>query len=344
MIPVKLLLVDDDTVLTRVLDQALTRGGMKVHVAKSGGEAMTRVRAEEYDAVVIDWVLPEVDGITLIRSIRATTEMVPFLVMTSALSIPDARARARLRGGHVPRQAGGRQRAAPHPRCRRQRAEEAERERDQLVSGLAWRESPPDAADCRDRDGAGGPRARGEVPVPEGRALGGPSGGGRRAPSGADDRSGGLGPVGDHDGGRSHGGPGAHRRRDAPGPPRGGDQHRDGGDEVALRTAGLCADRGATEKTGARGSHLVRESARRRPHPLREGAGNAAHRRARGADQRKRGGQRRAPRGGHGPRPGRVERRRRAHPTRRHAAHGDGGRTAAELWSQGADRSVAPQR
>lgn len=66
----KVLVVDDDPHLREVVRYALTRGGFTVTEASSGAEALRLYRASAPDLVVLDVVMPELDGIETCRELR----------------------------------------------------------------------------------------------------------------------------------------------------------------------------------------------------------------------------------------------------------------------------------
>ena len=66
----KVLVVDDDPHLREVVRYALTRGGFTVTEASSGVEALRLYRAGAPDLVVLDVVMPELDGIETCRELR----------------------------------------------------------------------------------------------------------------------------------------------------------------------------------------------------------------------------------------------------------------------------------
>ena len=61
----KLLVVDDDLRSARVIAELLRRSGYVVEVAGGGTEALERVRAEPPDLMVLDYEMPEIDGLTV---------------------------------------------------------------------------------------------------------------------------------------------------------------------------------------------------------------------------------------------------------------------------------------
>src|SRR5262245_42103906 len=78
------LVVEDDAISRRLLQSYLERWGYEVETAGHGGEAWILFQAGEYGIVVTDWMMPELDGVELIRRIRADER--PGYVFTSRLT------------------------------------------------------------------------------------------------------------------------------------------------------------------------------------------------------------------------------------------------------------------
>ena len=69
----KILVVDDDKIALRVIEKTLKRLGHSVILADSGESAWEKIQVEPIRFVVTDWDMPRMDGIQLIKKIRATT-------------------------------------------------------------------------------------------------------------------------------------------------------------------------------------------------------------------------------------------------------------------------------
>ncbi len=78
----RILLVDDDRELTELLRDYLTPLGYEVHAAHSGTEGVERATSEEWHAVVLDVMMPGMDGFAVLKAIRKTST-VPVLMLTS---------------------------------------------------------------------------------------------------------------------------------------------------------------------------------------------------------------------------------------------------------------------
>jgi two-component system OmpR family response regulator len=79
----RVLVIEDELALAAQLKEALAAGGYAVDGACDGRRADFAVRTEEYDAVLLDLGLPQVDGLTLLRGWRSAGLGVPVLVLTA---------------------------------------------------------------------------------------------------------------------------------------------------------------------------------------------------------------------------------------------------------------------
>lgn len=80
---VRLLLVEDDARLSEVLGEALRRNGWTVDAVGSCADTYAALRGAAYSAMVLDLGLPDGDGITLLRALRAVGDKLPILIMTA---------------------------------------------------------------------------------------------------------------------------------------------------------------------------------------------------------------------------------------------------------------------
>jgi DNA-binding response OmpR family regulator len=77
------LLVDDEESVQKVLTYPLEREGYRVVQARDGEEALALYRAEPVDLVVLDLMLPRVDGLAVCRSLREARSTVPIIMLTA---------------------------------------------------------------------------------------------------------------------------------------------------------------------------------------------------------------------------------------------------------------------
>lgn len=65
-----ILLVEDDPFLVEIYTTKLKKAGFKVKVAESGGAALSSLKSEKPDLLILDIVLPEIEGWEILRSIK----------------------------------------------------------------------------------------------------------------------------------------------------------------------------------------------------------------------------------------------------------------------------------
>jgi two-component system OmpR family response regulator len=87
---VKLLVVEDDPTLADFIAKGLRQAGFVVDLCVDGKDALFRVMTESYDLMIMDRMLPQVDGLTIIRTLRASANQTPVLIL-SALDDVDQR-------------------------------------------------------------------------------------------------------------------------------------------------------------------------------------------------------------------------------------------------------------
>jgi DNA-binding response OmpR family regulator len=83
------LVVEDDPRIARVVEQALVEAGHRVDVAYDGLDALTRAEPGVYDLIVLDLMLPELDGITVARELRRERVRTPILMLTARDAVAD---------------------------------------------------------------------------------------------------------------------------------------------------------------------------------------------------------------------------------------------------------------
>jgi two-component system, OmpR family, response regulator MprA len=83
------LVVDDDFAVRESLDRALRANGFDVGLAGDGLEAFARIDAEPFDAVVLDVLMPGLDGLAVCRNLRRDGHRVPILMLTAREAVAD---------------------------------------------------------------------------------------------------------------------------------------------------------------------------------------------------------------------------------------------------------------
>jgi len=79
---VKILIVDDDTAFCRFLHNILSRSQNSVHIARSGEEALESLDEVKPDLVILDLVLPDINGLEVLSRIRQRPQKIPVIMLT----------------------------------------------------------------------------------------------------------------------------------------------------------------------------------------------------------------------------------------------------------------------
>ena len=87
----KIIVAEDDLDNARLLESILKKNAHTVEVVGDGKEALKRLRGERFDALLTDWMMPEMDGVTLIQRVWAEVETAPFILMVTAVGDDDSR-------------------------------------------------------------------------------------------------------------------------------------------------------------------------------------------------------------------------------------------------------------
>ena len=85
----RLLLAEDEQALSKALKTILERNNYSVDAAYDGEEALEYLEADHYDAVILDIMMPKVDGITVLREIRKKGNAIPVLLLTAKSEVDD---------------------------------------------------------------------------------------------------------------------------------------------------------------------------------------------------------------------------------------------------------------
>jgi two-component system OmpR family response regulator len=85
----RLLVVEDDAKLARALERGLQREGYAVDLADTGDDALSQATTNDYDAVVLDVMLPGIDGFAVCKEMRSSERWAPVLMLTARDQISD---------------------------------------------------------------------------------------------------------------------------------------------------------------------------------------------------------------------------------------------------------------
>ena len=86
---VRILVVEDELKMAGLLRRGLVEEGHAVDIARTGDDALWMAQAAEYDAVVLDLMLPGVDGIEVCRRLREDGVWAPVLMLTARDAVED---------------------------------------------------------------------------------------------------------------------------------------------------------------------------------------------------------------------------------------------------------------
>ena len=98
----RILVVDDDELIQIALNELLTPEGYEVHTVSGGAEALKRLERYDYDLLMLDIIMPEMDGLELCRKVREreTYRETP-VVFLSAKSRDEDRAKGTEAGANL---------------------------------------------------------------------------------------------------------------------------------------------------------------------------------------------------------------------------------------------------
>lgn len=85
----RLLLAEDEKALSNVLVTILKHNNYSVDAVYNGQEALDYLDTEMYDALILDIMMPKVDGLTVLKTIRANGNKIPVLLLTAKSEIDD---------------------------------------------------------------------------------------------------------------------------------------------------------------------------------------------------------------------------------------------------------------
>lgn len=82
MQPARILVVEDDAEINQLVTKYLSKEGFKTHAALNGKDALTQMAGHEYQLVILDLMLPKVDGLEVLRKIREKHTL-PVIVLSA---------------------------------------------------------------------------------------------------------------------------------------------------------------------------------------------------------------------------------------------------------------------
>ncbi|MCP1102019.1 two-component system response regulator ArlR [Aequitasia blattaphilus] len=85
----RLLLAEDEKALSKVLVAILERNNYSVDPVYDGQAALEYLKADNYDGVILDIMMPKIDGLTVLKTIRESGNLIPVLLLTAKSEIDD---------------------------------------------------------------------------------------------------------------------------------------------------------------------------------------------------------------------------------------------------------------
>ena len=86
---IRILIVEDEAYLARMIARVLGEEGYAAETAETGSSGLTRGLSEQFDLLIVDWMLPDLDGIQVVRGLRSAEVNVPILMLTARTQIED---------------------------------------------------------------------------------------------------------------------------------------------------------------------------------------------------------------------------------------------------------------
>jgi two-component system, OmpR family, manganese sensing response regulator len=85
----RILLVDDETELTKPLGHILSCEGYEVDMADNGEKGLNLALKQNYDLLILDWILPYYSGLEICRRLRSQGKTIPVLFLTAKDTVDD---------------------------------------------------------------------------------------------------------------------------------------------------------------------------------------------------------------------------------------------------------------
>lgn len=82
---IKVLIIDDDAMIKTLLQNALANKGFEVFCASGGSEGLDIVKNRNIDIILLDWMMPQMDGIEVLEELKRSsdTNQIPVFMLTS---------------------------------------------------------------------------------------------------------------------------------------------------------------------------------------------------------------------------------------------------------------------
>ena len=84
----KILLIEDDKKIVSILEKGLKEDNFKIDIALNGEDGEYLAKINNYDIIILDWMLPDIDGVEVLKNIRKTLST-PILMLTAKDKLQD---------------------------------------------------------------------------------------------------------------------------------------------------------------------------------------------------------------------------------------------------------------
>lgn len=85
----RILLAEDEKELSNALVTILQRSGFSVDAVYNGADALDYLEADNYDGVILDIMMPKVDGLSVLKKLREKKNLIPVLMLTAKSEVDD---------------------------------------------------------------------------------------------------------------------------------------------------------------------------------------------------------------------------------------------------------------
>lgn len=85
----QILVIEDEDRMAALLEQGLAEEGHHVYVAQNGEQGLAAAQSSRFDAIVLDIMLPQLDGLTVVRRLRDAGNQTPVLILTARDKMTD---------------------------------------------------------------------------------------------------------------------------------------------------------------------------------------------------------------------------------------------------------------
>lgn len=89
MVAIRILIIEDEISLSKIITKRLKEEGYSVDACLDGKEGSYYCEMTEYDCIILDWMLPGMDGLTLLKNLRSKGITIPVLMLTAKDAIED---------------------------------------------------------------------------------------------------------------------------------------------------------------------------------------------------------------------------------------------------------------